>query len=159
MVVLFLEILWQRKAVMGKLRREGSEGQRWGERVVKKGLWKEKSMRGKGREKVRAWRPGERDGLGMGALNVIVKPGPLWRLPEHRRGCQMCCWGPSRTCHLRLLIGAQQIPVKYVKICNPLIPVYLNFPPVFPSSHRWVNFRIFFLLICSVIQSIQAFSG
>ena len=37
----------------------------------------------------------------------------------------MCCWGPSRTCHLRLSIGAQQIPVKYVKICNPLIPVYL----------------------------------
>ena len=54
MAVLFLEILWQRKAVMGKLRREGSEGQRWGERVVRKGLWKEKSMRGKGREKVRA---------------------------------------------------------------------------------------------------------
>ena len=50
MAVLFLEILWQTKAVMGKLRREGSEGQRF----VRKGLWKEKSMRGKGRKKVRA---------------------------------------------------------------------------------------------------------
>ena len=38
----------------------------------------------------------------------------------------MCCWGPSsRTCHLRLSLGAQQIPVKYVEICNPLIPLYL----------------------------------
>lgn len=30
-----------------------------------------------GREKVRAWRPGERNGLSMRALHVIVKPGTL----------------------------------------------------------------------------------
>lgn len=30
-----------------------------------------------GREKVRAWRPGERNGFGMRALNVVVKPGAL----------------------------------------------------------------------------------
>ena len=39
----------------------------------------------------------------------------------------------------------------------PLLPVYLKFTPVCPSSHRWVNCRVFFLPICSVLQSIQAF--